>query len=342
MAGRAAGKVGTPAPPAPLDEPLLPGVIDHYLVADVPVCAPEATAADIRRLLRRGHAVVAEVAVCRPRGDGAIELQGLVPVATALVADDDAAAAALMDPDPPVVAPGLDQERAAWKAAEHGGSSLAVVDESGAFRGLVPAGRLLAALLHEHDVDLARLGGYLRSTASSRRSLDEPMLVRLWHRLPWLLVGLVGSAVAAWLVRGFEDSLSADVRLAFFIPGIVYMASAVGTQTEMLVVRGLAVGVGVRRVFTGETLTGLVVGVLLAAVAGPVAGLVLDSARIGVALALSLITACAIATVIAILLPWLMSRRGSDPAFGSGPLATVVQDLLSLVVYFSIVSAIVV
>ena len=34
-------------------------------------------------------------------------------------------------------------------------------------------------------------------------------------------------------------------------------------------------------------------------------------------------------------LPWTFQRLGGDPAFGSGPLATVIQDLLSIAVYFA-------
>jgi magnesium transporter len=49
---------------------------------------------------------------------------------------------------------------------------------------------------------------------------------------------------------------------------------------------------------------------------------------------------CTVATVVAMSLPWLMAKLGRDPAFGSGPLATVVQDLLSLVIYFAIASAV--
>ena len=41
-------------------------------------------------------------------------------------------------------------------------------------------------------------------------------------------------------------------------------------------------------------------------------------------------------------LPWAFQRRGIDPAFGSGPLATVIQDLLSVAVYLAIVVAMVV
>jgi magnesium transporter len=40
-------------------------------------------------------------------------------------------------------------------------------------------------------------------------------------------------------------------------------------------------------------------------------------------------------------LPWLFNRLGLDPAFGSGPLATVIQDLLSVVIYLAIATAIV-
>jgi magnesium transporter len=41
-------------------------------------------------------------------------------------------------------------------------------------------------------------------------------------------------------------------------------------------------------------------------------------------------------------LPWAIQRFGKDPAFGSGPLATVIQDLLSILIYFVIASYVVV
>ena len=39
------------------------------------------------------------------------------------------------------------------------------------------------------------------------------------------------------------------------------------------------------------------------------------------------------------LLPWWLSRAGRDPALGSGPAATVIQDVVSLLVYFAVVRA---
>lgn len=64
--------------------------------------------------------------------------------------------------------------------------------------------------------------------------------------------------------------------------------------------------------------------------------LVLGSFSLAAAVSIALFAACGVATLVAMALPWLMSRFHRDPAFGSGPLATVIQDLLSLVIYFSV------
>jgi magnesium transporter len=57
--------------------------------------------------------------------------------------------------------------------------------------------------------------------------------------------------------------------------------------------------------------------------------------------ALALFVSASLATLIAMTLPYLLARLGRDPAFGSGPLTTVIQDLLSIVVYFAIAAALV-
>ena len=83
--------------------------------------------------------------------------------------------------------------------------SLAVVGADGQFLGLIPPYRMLRVLLDEHEEDLARLGGYLVGTARARGAAEEPVAQRLWHRLPWLLVGLLGAMAATAIVGGFEQ-----------------------------------------------------------------------------------------------------------------------------------------
>ncbi len=55
---------------------------------------------------------------------------------------------------------------------------------------------------------------------------------------------------------------------------------------------------------------------------------------------LSLFGAGSTATLAAMALPWSFDALNLDPAFGSGPLATVVQDLASILIYFAIASAV--
>ncbi|WP_199907598.1 magnesium transporter [Nocardioides terrigena] len=322
----------TPAQAAPL--PQLPGPVDQYVSLRIPVCGLADTVEEVLVRLRAGaHDSVADVAVCTEPGTPS-RLLGLVPFARMLAAPPGTTAAELLDPDPPVVALGHDSEQAAWKAVRHGESSLAVVDEDGLFHGLVPSSRLLGLLLRAHDEDFARLGGYLASSHTARVAMEEPVTHRLWHRVPWLVLGLAGAALSAWFVGLFEGRLTADVRLAFFIPGVIYLADAVGTQTEALVVRGLSVGTSLRSTIRLEALTGPLLGLLLAAVGYPAILSVLGDPGIALTVSIALVAACSVATVVAAVLPVLMSRTGRDPAFGSGPLATVIQDLLSLVIYF--------
>jgi magnesium transporter len=246
-----------------------------------------------------------------------------------------------MDREAPVVAPGVDQEVAAWHAVRHEESALTVIDREGQFIGVIPPHRLLAVLLSEHEEDLTRLGGFTKSTRAARTTSEEPLERRFRHRLPWLLVGLGGALLAADVVGWFEAQLHDKVMLAFFIPGIVYLADAVGTQTETIVVRALSVGVGMRQMVARELLTGLTIGLALAVVAGPFVLWRWGEVDIALCVALSVFAACSTATLAAMALPWLLDSFALDPAFGSGPLATVIQDLLSLVIYFAIAAALV-
>ena len=222
-----------------------------------------------------------------------------------------------------------------------GEATLAVVDEAGRFQGFVPPHRLVAVLLEEHEEDMARIGGFLKDASSAQLASRERILRRYWHRLPWLLIGLAGALLASVIVGSFERQLSANVMIAYFIPGIVYMADAVGTQTETLIVRGLSVGVSIREVVRRELLTGLLVGVTLAVLFLPVALWWWGDTELVVGTSIALLFACSIATIVAMFLPWLIHRLGWDPAFGTGPLATVIQDLLSVVIYFMVVFALV-
>lgn len=160
-------------------------------------------------------------------------------------------------------------------------------------------------------------------------------------RIAWLLLGLLGALVAASIVRSFEDALRKDLSLAFFIPAVVYMADAVGTQTETIFIRGLSQGwLRKKRFLLREILVGATIGALIGGVSFVVIALWFGDIKVAAAVGFSMFVTIVSAVVVATLIPWMFWRLKRDPALGSGPFATIIQDVLSLLIYFLIASAV--
>lgn len=159
------------------------------------------------------------------------------------------------------------------------------------------------------------------------------LLLRL--RLPWLFLGLIGGIAATFLSSRFESILEKNIYLAFFIPVIVYMADALGTQTENVYVRNVADGkIDYRKYVIKETLLGILIGILFGSIIGIFTYFWLNSVDLAVTVGLSLLVTMAIAPLVALVVPSILQYERKDPALGGGPLTTIIQDILSLLIYF--------
>ena len=90
-----------------------------------------------------------------------------------------------------------------------------------------------------------------------------------------------------------------------------------------------------------EIAIGLLIGLALGLVAGGAVLGVTGDARLALAVGLSVLAGGALSSVVGFVLPWAFQRAGSDPALGSGPVCTIIQDAASLLIYFVIVSVLV-
>lgn len=230
---------------------------------------------------------------------------------------------------------GRDKEAVAAHAIKHELTDIALLDREGRCLGVIPAHAIMRILHQEHFEDLGRMAGIIQSADLSRSALESSPWLRVRRRLPWLLVGLIGSLLAASLVAGFEETLKAQIAVAYFIPALVYLADAVGTQTEAVAVRGLSVTrLGIGSILARELATGALLGAILALLGGASVAVLFGGIELAQVIAFSLFAACCLATAIGLILPWAFLKAGWDPAFASGPLATVVQDVLTLLIYF--------
>ena len=313
-----------------------PETAARHLARRVPTASPDSGAGEARERLA-GMLWDATELVCLVEADG--RLVGVVPLARLLAAPAEARLATLALPRTPSVPPDADQERVASVALRSGVSAVPVTDAGGRLLGVVPAQALLEVLRHEHVEDLHRLAGVAHESMQARDALEAAPLLALGQRLPWLLVGLAGSALTALLMASFEAELKARLTIAFFVPGLVYLADAIGTQTEAIVVRGLSLEhAPIRRLLLGELGTGLLLGLVLGALCALGVLVWLRDAPLALAVGIALTAAGGVATTIGLALPWALARLGRDPAFGSGPLATVIQDVLSIAIYFATVT----
>ncbi|OGF77282.1 hypothetical protein A3I27_00600 [Candidatus Giovannonibacteria bacterium RIFCSPLOWO2_02_FULL_43_11b] len=161
-------------------------------------------------------------------------------------------------------------------------------------------------------------------------------------RLPWLIVGLVGGMFATLIVRFFEGALLEKLALAFFIPVIVYMSDAVGTQTETLFIRALVIEkIDLGKYLAKEIVVGFLLGSVLGVLLFAYSMAVFGDLNVSIIVGLSIIISSIFSVVIATLVPLILRRFGKDPAIGAGPFTTIAQDILALLIYFVIAAVII-
>jgi magnesium transporter len=167
-----------------------------------------------------------------------------------------------------------------------------------------------------------------------------PLLLKI--RLPWLVLGLVLSLMTAAVVSRYESVLASNAHVAFFIPLIVYLSDAVGTQTATIYIRNLSKK---QAKFTTyilkELLLGFCVGVIFGTVTAVVTNIWLGDAQLALAVGIALLAAITSATVFALIIAAILNKLRADPATGADPIVTVLQDIISLMIYFYVVSILV-
>lgn len=302
----------------------------------VPYADAQDSAAEVRtRLMQQAYQHIDIVIIVNADGTYA----GAIPTGTILRAPAEMRMDELSGPPWPSVQSDIDQERAVELAAAAQVTTLPVLDSTRRPIGCIPPAALIAIAATEHREDVHRMAGIIRESTTSIHALEDPPLQRFARRLPWLLVGLALSTAGTATMAGFETTLQQQIAVAYFIPALVYLTDAIGTQTEAIAVRGLTV---TTRPFGDLLLTEFATGSLLGGILGAVATLaiwaVFGDFRLALGVGLTLLVAGAVASSIGLGLPWALRQFGVDPALGSGPVATIVQDVLTLLVYFGIVT----
>ncbi len=269
-------------------------------------------------------------------------LQGIVRI-NDLFADGERRIGDIMEPEHEAVRYGDDQEQIAVLAMQLNMIAVPVVDDDGRLIGAVPPESLFRILRAEHMEDIQRLAGIRPHEYGPADALHAPLFSRFRRRLPWLVFGLFASSIITFVMAGFEQSISANVAVAFFVPALVYMAGAIGTQAVSVAVQGLSTdNISIKALLQDELVIGIAIGASLGLISFILVFAAFGDGILSLAVGLAVLGGGAVSAMVGFGLPWAFKRFGSDPALGSGPICTIIQDVSSLLIYFVLVGALIV
>lgn len=232
-----------------------------------------------------------------------------------------------------------DREHVADMALAQSIKAVPVVADNGEFLGVVLSDSILHIFNEEHTDYLYKSTG-IRPVGDTFHT-DLSLLGQVRTRTPWLFLGLIGGIFAAIIIEFFEETIATEIAIAAFIPAIVYIADAVGNQTEMLIVRALSKPdkISILKYLWREWRIGFVISILLSIAICVMSYVWIQDVRVSVILGISVILTVWFSMTVTVLLPWVFNTLKYDPAIASGPLATVICDISSVTIYLLIAAA---
>lgn len=249
-----------------------------------------------------------------------------------------------------------DAEQAALDAAEVHFPAVPVVDEDNHLVGIVRSDTLVDVIEQETSEDMLRMQGMRLPELEpedltdveeqrSRLMLEAPFSEILRIRVPWLIVALAGGFLAGGVIGVYEDTLEAVVILAFFIPVVMDMGGNVGTQSSTIFIRGVVLGhidrSNVAPRVVKESAVGVLIGLIVGAVAALVAFLWIGRADIAWVVFGAMVGTSVVAALVGFVIPWLVYLIGQDPAAASNPIVTTIKDVSGLLIYFGLATLLV-
>jgi len=237
------------------------------------------------------------------------------------------------------VRPDTDQEKVAYLALKHNIKAIPVVGKKRLFLGVVPNDVILSIVYKETREDLLHLAGIEEEAGQEVQTLLEtPIFTSFKQRLGWLVLGSIGYIFAAQFIGLFSGTLEEHILLTAFLPFVLFINTAVGFQIQTLTIRDFAMSekLNITKYFLRHASVVLLIAMCFSAGLFLISLLYFGEMILAQVLFLSLLVGILSSLITGFLVPAFLRRAGSDPANSGGPLASGIQDLFSILIYFSI------
>ncbi|WP_280771374.1 magnesium transporter [Salipaludibacillus daqingensis] len=266
------------------------------------------------------------------------ELVGVVSLRDLITSEPDALVEEVMSTRVVSVKVNEDQEDVASLFKKYDFLAVPVVTEHKKLVGIITVDDILDVMEEEASEDLDEF-------AASRGATDLTItpFTAAKKRAPWIILLMFFGMISANIIAQFEATLEAVVLLAGFIPLIMGSAGNAGTQSLAVAVRSLALGnlekKGLGKMIFREFSTGVLLGLTCAAVLLIIIPFIHESYLLAFIVGVSIFLSLSVATVIGTIVPLIINKLKLDPAIASGPFITTVNDIVGLMIYFTVATA---
>ncbi len=260
------------------------------------------------------------------------EYEGCLPITTLLTANPEQKVADLMDAEQRAIEAHTTATEVALLFETHDLVSAAVTDDTGALLGRITVDDVVDVIRHQADHSVLSMAGL-----DEDDDMFAPVFVSAKRRSVWLGINLATAFIAAGVAGFFEATLERVVMLAILMPVVPSMGGIAGSQTLILITRGIALGQversNARWLLSKEFGVGLLNGFAWACVVAGITMWWFQTWKIAVVIASALAVNLVCAAVAGFTIPLTLKKLNIDPALAGGVVLTTITDVVGLVAF---------
>ncbi|MCQ4638540.1 magnesium transporter [Anaerovorax odorimutans] len=285
------------------------------------------------------------------------KLEGIVSLRSLVINDEDVKISELMGTDYVYVNVYDDQEEVSEAFKKYGFLAIPVVDKEHRLVGIITVDDILDVIEEETTEDIERMAGVMDD--SDTEYLDMSVLRHVRNRLPWLFILMCSYIITGGIIGSFEATLSQVICLVAYMPMLMGTGGNSGSQSATLIIRSLALDdidfSDIGRVIWKEFRVSLIIGIVLSTLnfiricwlepggagTGPGPGGWGYGPMIATTVCGSMLLIVIAAKIIGSVLPMVAKRIGIDPALMATPMISSLTDMVSVVTYMLLATALV-
>ncbi len=262
------------------------------------------------------------------------KLKGIISLKDIVLARKNTKVSNLLDGDIVFVDTTKPGEEVAELMQRYDLEAIPVVNSLGRLMGRITIDDVVDFITEKAEEDFQVMSGL-----TGEAEEDDTVWKLAKSRLPWLVVGVVGSLLAATVIKGFESELARITALALFIPIMGSTGGNVGIQTSSLIVQSLAERSSLSLTLWQRLIKVLQVALINGVVIGSLAGAYvyfIGDPQLFWVVCLALLAVVLLSSFMGTITPLILDRFGINPAVASGPFITTANDLVGIGTYFMI------